>query len=298
MFLSKKKEERRISKEYMKKLNLRKIKWILKELKKGELSVYQIAKQQKITSRWVRELPRKYADVPLYRLKILKCGRKPQPIPEKERIEVLDLYEQMPMCAVKIELYNKLNGNKHIPHNRLHKILMEAGKVNKIDKKIRRKKWVRYERKHSNSLWHTDYCEVEGMQIISFIDDASRFIVGSGKFVNATTDNALDVLHDAIKKYGKPKQIMTDHGSQFCTDEERTFQFSEKLKEIGIEHIMSRVKRPQSNGKIERWFGTAKRLYFHFERDLEKTVTCYNRMPHLSLDATPAQAYETKKQTF
>ena len=34
----------------MKKLNQRKIRWIIKEIDKGELSKYSIAKQQKITS--------------------------------------------------------------------------------------------------------------------------------------------------------------------------------------------------------------------------------------------------------
>lgn len=164
-----------------------------------------------------------------------------------------------------------------------------------MTKKIRRKKWVRYERKHSNSLWHTDFCEVEGKQIISFIDDASRFIVGSGKFDAATTDNALEVFNRAREIHGKPKQVMTDHGTQFCSDEEKVFKFSENLKAEGVEHIMARVKRPQSNGKIERWFGTVKKLYFHFDRDLGKAVACYNSMPHLSLDMTPAQAYELRK---
>jgi transposase InsO family protein len=65
-----------------------------------------------------------------------------------------------------------------------------------------------------------------------------------------------------------------------------------KLK--GIEHIMARVKRPQSNGKIERWFGTFKKLYSHFGNDLERAVNCYNGMLHLSLDATPAEVYLEK----
>jgi len=77
-FLSIKKEELRISQEYMKKLNLRKIRWIIREMKKGELSVYQIAKLQKISQRWVRQLSRKYGGVPLYKIRLFKCGRKPK----------------------------------------------------------------------------------------------------------------------------------------------------------------------------------------------------------------------------
>jgi putative transposase len=154
---------------------------------------------------------------------------------------------------------------------------------------------VRYERPHSNDLWHADFSEPEdGKQVIAYIDDASRKVVGKGKFDNATTDNALLVLDKSIKEFGKPKQVMTDHGTQFCADEEKTYRFREELKKRGIEHIMSAVKRPQSNGKIERWFGSMDRLYKRFEYDLDKFVECYNNMPHLSLDTTPNIAYLEK----
>ena len=102
------------------------------------------------------------------------------------------------------------------------------------------------------------------------------------------------VLDKSIKEFGKPKQVMTDHGTQFCADEEKTYRFREELKKRGIEHIMSAVKRPQSNGKIERWFGSMDRLYKRFECDLDKFVECYNNMPHLSLDTTPNIAYLEK----
>jgi putative transposase len=103
-------------------------------------------------------------------------------------------------------------------------------------------------------------------------------------------------LKSGVDKYGLPKQVMTDHGSQFCTDEEKVFRFSEALKSMGIQHIMARIKHPQSNGKEERWFGTIKKLYYHFGRDINKAVACYNSMFHLSLDTSPEQAYETKKR--
>lgn len=132
--------------------------------------------------------------------------------------------------------------------------------------------------------------------MISYIDDASRYIVGYGMFDVATTDNALFVLHELIVDNGKPRQIMTDYGTQFCADEENVYRFSETLKGMEIEHIRAKVKRPQSNGKEERWFGTFKKIYFHFNRNLAKAVACYDEMIHLSLDICPAEAYEKKKR--
>jgi putative transposase len=280
----------------MRTLNKRKLRWILREVKKSELSIYQIAKQQGVTQRWVRKLTQRYGNLPLYKIEIGIPGRPAKPVPEEEQKMILEIHYKFPMCAVKIEKFLAIKGAKHIPHNRIHRVLLEAGKVKAADKKIRRKQWVRYERRHSNSLWHTDYCEIEGKQVIAYIDDASRYIVGYGIFDSATTDNALFVLDNAISENGTPKQLMTDHGTQFCTGEERQYRFSETLKGKGIDHIMARIKRPQSNGKIERWFGTLKKLYFHFGRDLDKAVACYNGMLHLSIDATPAEVYLAKKR--
>ena len=65
-------------------------------------------------------------------------------------------------------------------------------------KKKGRRKWVRYEREHSNSMWHTDYKQLDdGRWFIAYQDDASRFVTGYGVFDNATTKNALAVLREA-----------------------------------------------------------------------------------------------------
>ena len=58
---------------------------------------------------------------------------------------------------------------------------------------------------------------------------------------------------------------------------------------------MARVKRPQSNGKIERFFGTLKRLLRHFNSDLDRSITYYNNKYHLSLEMSPMKAFELKK---
>lgn len=287
--------------QIMRKLTNRGMRWIIRETRSGEQSVYRIAKQQNITPRHARRLRRRYQDVQGYlidQIHLQKPGKKQMPIDENDRKIVLETYERMPIGAVKMEKYHKLLGMPRIPHNRIQRILTEAGIARPVNKKIRRKKWIRYERPHSNDLWHADFSEPEdGKQVIAFIDDASRKVVGKGKFDNATTDNALLVLDKAITEFGKPKQVMTDHGTQFCADEEKIYRFREELKKREIEHIMSAVKRPQSNGKIERWFGSMDRLYKRFGYDLDKFVECYNNMPHLSLDTTPNIAYLEKMPT-
>ncbi len=281
----------------MTKLNKRKIRWIVKHSEEGE-SVYYISKVQGISRRHTRRIIKQYSNSKFYKVgreDRRPPGRSPKVIDDAERLMILNRFENEPNCATRMEKIIELENGIHIPHNRIHRILAEAGKVEFVDKKIRRKKWVRYERYHSNSLWHTDFCEIDGKHVIAYIDDASRLITGYGIFDAATTDNALSVLRAAVKLYGTPKQIMTDHGTQFCANEEREYRFTEELKQMGIEHIMAKVKRPQSNGKIERFFGTLKRLLRHFNSDLDRSITCYNNRYHLSLEMSPMKAFELKK---
>jgi len=156
----------------MGKLNQRKIRWIIREMEKRERSVYRIAKLQHISSRWVRDLYCSYRDTGEYPYPN-RPDRKPRSISKEERQIVLDVRKEHPLCAVileKILAYMGIN----ISHNRIHKILKEEGLVMNRPKKQKQRKYVRYERKHSNSLWHTDLFEYKEDKMINFEDDASR----------------------------------------------------------------------------------------------------------------------------
>jgi putative transposase len=278
-----------VEQSLMKKLNKRKIKWIVKESERRELGAWTIAKQQKISKQHAYRVARKFKN---NEPELKKCGRKSKPISRDERERVLQAYKEIRSSAVMLEQYLDEKGI-HIGHNRIHKILLEAKLAKEEDRKKRRRSWVRYERKHSNSLWHTDWTEYKGKQCIIYIDDASRFIVSHGEFNNANTENSLKVFKEGLKR-GIPRQVMSDHGTQF----EETF--TEGLKEVGSKHIKARVKHPQSNGKAERVFQTIKKLWKELG-SLDKVIEFYNyKKPHMSLTngklRTPYQAFLAKKR--
>ena len=84
--------------EFMKKLNQRKLRWILRQMEKGELFTYRIAKQQGVSGRWIRELYRRYKDTSMARVKITKCSRKRIPltgIQEKTIMEIKTKYSDI-----------------------------------------------------------------------------------------------------------------------------------------------------------------------------------------------------------
>ena len=134
----------------------------------------------------------------------------------KEHSAVMSAHHKYACRAVKIEERIRDDTGIHIPHMTIHSILAEDDYTLRTPKKSRQCKWARYERKHSNSMWHTDYKQIDDKRwFVAYQDDASRFITGFGIFEHATGDNAIAVLHEAIRNHGRPASILTDHGSQY-----------------------------------------------------------------------------------
>ena len=159
-------------------------------------------------------------------------------------------------------------------------------------------KFVKYERKTKNELWHTDWttCPFTGKQLIAFIDDFSRFIIHAEYFENATSQNTILAFANAIAKWGEPREILTDNGTQFTSARNRgggTTLFERFCKQNGIKHILGRVHHPQTNGKIERWFGTYKTEFDDRFNNLDEYMSFYNEMRlHQGINyQVPAERY-------
>jgi transposase InsO family protein/DNA-binding CsgD family transcriptional regulator len=284
----------------MAKLTQKKINWIIKQ-KENRVSSSEIARIMNITPRYVNMIYRKFRLEGNVELK--NPGRKKDPISEEMKTMVYETRKEHPGSgALSIEKNLKERGVK-ISHNKIHEILKEGGMVMENMNKKKQRKWVRWEREHSNSLWHMDWFEYEEKNYI-VIEDASRFIIQFGEYEHATAENSLDALRKGIEKYGKPREVMTDHGTQFTSlprdeKESEPNEFQKYLEENGIVHIKARVKHPQSNGKLERLIFTLKDLKKYFGT-WEEVVNYYNyKRMHMSLYKdriiTPAMAYEMKK---
>jgi len=110
------------------------------------------------------------------------------------------------------------------------------------------------------------------------MDDSSRLITCYGVFDNATTANTIKVLKKGFAEYGKPDQILTDHGTQFVSAKNRDkakHTFKEFLEENSIKHIIAGINHPQTNGKIERFFGLIEQK-IHLFNSTEEFVEWYN----------------------
>lgn len=180
-----------------------------------------------------------------------------------------------------------------LSHVTINNIIKEKGLTRKEGNRGTRAKYVRFQRKHANSLWHVDDSEFgEKGKIIAVIDDCSRYSLGILKVNNVNTNVVIKFLDELIKKFGKPRQIISDNGSPYGLKSKHS-RFDRWCRRNNIDHIRTRVKRPQTNGKVERLFQTIGKEIKFCNNDLEYFRCRYNQFrPHESLNwQTPSEVF-------
>ncbi|MCE9560978.1 MAG: DDE-type integrase/transposase/recombinase [Planctomycetes bacterium] len=118
-----------------------------------------------------------------------------------------------------------------------------------------------FERAKPNQLWQTDLFtfilkrQNRRVYLVAFMDDHSRFLVGYGLHASQSSALVLEVLRAAITGFGTPEEVLTDNGSQYITWRGKS-AFSRECDKRGIKQIVAKPHRPQTLGKIERFWGT------------------------------------------
>jgi transposase InsO family protein len=185
---------------------------------------------------------------------------------------------------------------------------------------------VRYVRERPGELVHVDVKRLGrvpaggGHRILG---DGARGHVGAGyDFLHVAIDDATRVAYVAVRPdeqagstvsfIGEAVAFFADQGvrvERVMTDNAWTYTHSSSLAalfaELGIRHVRTRPRRPQTNGKAERFIGTIQRewAYARLFRSndarlatLPGWVDAYNRQrPHAGLDGrTPLSVLVNK----
>jgi transposase InsO family protein len=164
-----------------------------------------------------------------------------------------------------------------------------------------------FERATPNQLWQTDLFtfvlkrQNRRVYMVAFMDDHSRFVTGYGLHGSQSTAMVLEVVRAAIIAYGTPQEMLTDNGSQYVTWR-GTSVFHREMDKRGIKHIVAKPQRPQTLGKIERFWGTLWRecietsVFLDLEdarRRIGHFIDYYNlQRPHQGIDGlVPADRF-------
>lgn len=272
-------------------LDFNKRKWIIKQLNKGT-SITKIARAQAVSRQAIYDIKELYDQFGLNSLRDKERGRPEQQLSSQIRERIIQLRDKGHGIR-RIEGLLKLEG-LHAPHNKIHTLLTRLGMVTPEPKKGRRKKYIRWERQHSNSLWQTDFCWIEKLEcwLCAWLDDHSRFVPVADYITEATTDNVISLFEKGAKRFGYPTQTLSDRGTQFYPNLGETSRFLEHMKSKRVDHIFASIKKPTTCGKLERFWGTHNKERWDFS-SLEKFVNYYNyKRPHMSLDyLTPYEVY-------
>lgn len=283
----------------MYRLSFEKRVWIVKQVLKGVPQI-SVALAQKVSDRTVRDLMVRHKEYGWEGLRDHKTGRPETVLNSNAEIIIFDLRKRFGYGPGRIEQLLKQNGFS-ISHRQIEKLLVRNNLVVPNIKKQKPRKWVRYELPNPNDLWHTDWthCPFTDKQLCAYIDDKTRLITSFGIFSNANTDNTITLLRTGVDKYGKPKAIMTDHGSTYYANHPNAIQehtqFRIVLDAMGIKHCLARINRPQTNGKIERFFLTYKQEYITGSfTGITDYIRHYNEQrPHMSLNyKTPQRIWD------
>lgn len=272
---------------------------IVKRLLAG-WSVSKIARQFDISRQAVYDIRRRYRKEDVYGLEDHKPGCFRVPLNPSFYANVVELRGKHCWGACRIERYFMKKGFV-VSHNKINQVIQYECLTRKKMGKHGKPKYVRYEAENINDQWHVDWSRdpLTKKNLFAVLDDKSRFVVFAGLFDSANAENTVIGLRMAIERYGHPKEIVSDNGSHFKNIHQRTVNklLKDLEKEYGIKHIFIRAGHPQSNGKIERWFGSYKGefpLMNHPDvTDCLSWVSYYNHERlHQSLDYdTPADRY-------
>jgi putative transposase len=265
-----------------------------------------VAEQFEISRRRVQQLAKEYresGEIP----QLETPGRRSYAeYPDDLEERVLDLRQRLRAGAVVIAHVLRVRDGLSIANNHVHEILQEHDYVSENPTKQGRKRpWVRFEREHAAVTVHMDWYQNDrGQQVLAVEDDASRRVFDMIETDSSSASQAVELLESINEEFDSPVpilEVITDHGSEFlnprqddrpCLDHE----FERFLHDNDIAHTLCKVGRPQSNGKIERFFQTYEKHRQRFGT-LDEFLTFYNEeRPHMSLDwdalETPTEAFE------
>ncbi|HEY5122904.1 MAG TPA: integrase core domain-containing protein [Ignavibacteria bacterium] len=218
-------------------------------------------------------------DIRKYYERWAKAGKDPEALlprkrgPKPGQLKILSKEEE----RIIVKIHRRLNANEFEIYNLIEGYFDVHPSVSTIYRTLKlyplnakRKKAIkRYERKYPGELLHADTYSLaktlienrKQQYLLGLIDDCTRLCHielierNTAAEVSMATSKALKwfSVHGIL-----PEVVMTDNGVEFTAftsqKAKETHFFETTLKMFNIKHIYTRPYRPQTNGKIERFW--------------------------------------------
>lgn len=190
-------------------------------------------------------------------------------LPEEVQRIIIDYKRRNPGYGFKrIEQHLRNRYFLVVPRKRIRRVLKDAGCLelhdSSFDKpEVEAKGTRRFEADRPCELYQMDitYVYITGLKVVYLVDvldDHSRFCLCSVLRFDQSAETLIEVLHDAIREYGKPDKLLTDEGRAFYSWSGEKTKFQQYLDDQRIEHIVADPHSPTTTGKVERFHQTIK----------------------------------------
>ncbi len=199
-----------------------------------------------------------------------KRGRAKKPVPSAVREEIVRTKRRFPGWGLRRirDVLARFRG-VGVPVNKIREVVREEGL--ETPRPVRRRRGPdrvrRFERARPGELWQSDITSYvlarhrQRVYLTVFLDDHSRYVVAWALAVHQRTELVTEPLLEAIARFGKPKEVLTDQGRQYFAWRGKS-RFQKLLIREGIQHVVSRAHHPQTLGKCERlWQSVGRELW-------------------------------------
>lgn len=146
------------------------------------------------------------------------------------------------------------------------RILKTAGAITPQPRKRPRNSYIRFQADQPNETWQSDFthwrlADGTDVEILNFLDDHSRFLLGCQVFKPVTSQAVIGLFLDCVSSFGPPQSTLTDNGLVFTSrfiGGKSPFEYT--LANLGIRQKNGSPGHPQTQGKIERFHQTLKKF--------------------------------------
>jgi len=246
---------------------------------------------------------------------IAERSRRPHHSPERtsEKLEakVVQLRLRYPdWGAGKLSVLLEREGVK-LPKSTVHRILLRYDLVHDGDRHSHAPQ--RFERSRPNELWQMDFKGPKGwcgpVGPLSILDDHSRYLIALAATGSTQGGPVRAQLIQAFEQCGVPEAMLMDHGTPWWSTQAPSGNTSLALWMMrqGIRLHWSRIRHPQTQGKVERFHGSLQRALdkrgtprHHMQAWLDAYRWEHNHVrPHQALRMqTPASVWRASPRRY
>jgi transposase InsO family protein len=237
-----------------------------------ELTVGQSAAEYGFSRRQLFRLLAAYREGGLPALEPRSRAPKTNPVqtPPEVRLRVIELRVRLVADGLDggpetIRWHLEQDGLRVLSTSTIRRILHHAGLVTPEPRKRPRSSYIRFQAAQPNEMWQSDFmhCRLADggdVEIISWLDDHSRFLLWATAHAPVTGDVVVSTFLDVVDVHGIPASTLTDNGRVYTArfgGGRNAFEYL--LPMLGVHQKNGSPGHPQTQGKIERFHQTLQR---------------------------------------